>query len=408
MFSRILEVLNQSALIFKKSLLSWVYAAKINGIFFLNRITRKKNILFLIDYTGSIQYVIPVIQEILERDGHIDIFIVYGDKKVIRKLAYLQLPENHFFPNSFVKKIRFCDAFVSPTQWTDCPRDGFSICMFHGQPSKNITFLPELIQRFNGLFFIGPFQRVFFEVTFTPGWCQEHMIRTFDIGYPKSDNLYKNVYKKDEILHLLTLPQNRTTVLYAPSYEEGTSLREFGEEVIQELVQLDVNVLVKLHPASLSPEGDPSGTQNIDWVARLKKFECFENYRFLQTDIIDPYLVASDIMVTDVSSVAFEFMTLDRPIIYFDSPEFFERYLPGRFNFDPKSLKDNLFCNAGRQAGLIISTPEDLKSAISRSIANPSEFSIRRKEISEKLVYNPGHAAAAAADMVRKVIEGKI
>jgi len=395
--------LKRSGTLLMRSPVIIFYFIKLNTHLLFNKLTKRKNVIFDINYVGSIQYVIPVINEITRRDLKIAVFISYGDKKIIRALP--QLPANCFFPDFLIKYIEFCDIFISPTQWANCPKKGLKICMFHGQPSKNITFISDLIKNFDVLFFVGPLLNEFFELTFASQWRQSNKIRTYNVGYPKSDNLYNNIYTKSKVLRSLNLNEKKTTVIYAPSYEEGTSLREFGEDVIQQLVSLDINVLVKLHPVSLSPEGDPSGTKNIDWIGKLKKFEKFNNYRFLNTNLIDPYLIASDIMITDVSSVAFEFMGLDRPIIYFDSPKFYEKYLVDQFNLDPQSVKDNLFCNAGRHAGLIISTPEELKSAIFRSISNPFEFSSKRKEISKKLLYNPGNATIIAVDTIMDLMK---
>jgi hypothetical protein len=374
-------------------IIGFVIAQKINLEFSWEKIKGRKIVIFEINYSGHIQYVEPVIKELSHQSPELLIYIAYGNIEVINDISHLPVSRTRLFPSWASKFLIFQDAFISPTQWSRCPVMGIKICMFHGQPSKNTTFIPKLIKKFNYLFFISPLQRDFFKMQVSEKNDVSKRIITFDIGYPKSDDFFTGKYKRNSILQSLGLNQDKITVIYAPSYEEGTSLREFGEDIITTLAGMDINLLVKLHPASLSPEGDIEGTQGINWVERLKKFDSFPNYRFLNTKVIDPYLVASDIMVTDVSGVALEFMNLNRPIIYFDSPKFYDNFLVKIIGNEAKNARENVFCNAGRNAGLGIQFPEDLPRAVRRSIDNPQEFSKQREEIIKNLTFNKGHSS---------------
>src|SRR5256885_12232666 len=50
-----------------------------------------------------------------------------------------------------------------------------------------------------------------------------------------------------------------------------------------------------------------------DWPAAARKYEVSANIRNVVADDIDPLLAASDIMVTDISGAALEFLSLRRP-----------------------------------------------------------------------------------------------
>ena len=90
----------------------------------------------------------------------------------------------------------------------------------------------------------------------------------------------------------------------------------------------NINLIVKLHPISYCPEDGPNYefyTGGINWIERFKNLKHIKLQIFISSGSIDPYLSASDVMVTDLSSVALEFIMLDKPVIYIDCPEFLIR-----------------------------------------------------------------------------------
>ena len=113
-------------------------------------------------------------------------------------------------------------------------------------------------------------------------------------------------------------------------------------------------------------------------------------------------------MITDVSSVALEFIVLDKPVIYIDCPEYFKKTLEKVYsefgNSNPDYVKNDPKANAGRHVGLIVKDINELPEAIYRSINNPTEFSDKRKKLAEKLCYNPGNASNVAANRILDLI----
>jgi CDP-glycerol glycerophosphotransferase (TagB/SpsB family) len=173
-----------------------------------------------------------------------------------------------------------------------------------------------------------------------------------------------------------------------------------------------VNVIVKLHPISYcSPDGPNYQfyTGGVDWVKEFSEFESQENFRHVPVSNIDPLLAASDVMVTDVSSVALEFVMLDRPVIYIDCPEFFEKTLAKVYsNFGKTTaefVKNDPKANAGRHTGVVVERIEELQDAVKRCLNNPSELSAKRTELARQLSYNPGNAGEVAADTILKILK---
>ena len=139
------------------------------------------------------------------------------------------------------------------------------------------------------------------------------------IGYPKLDRLANGGWDGARIRTESGLDAHHPTVLYAPTYSMASSLHLAGEAIVSGLADAGFNVLVKLHDRSL--DADPKYTGSIDWRTRMRGIERPGRVRFVEGADASPWLAAADLMVTDHSSVGFEYFVLDRPLIVFDAPD---------------------------------------------------------------------------------------
>jgi CDP-glycerol glycerophosphotransferase len=96
-------------------------------------------------------------------------------------------------------------------------------------------------------------------------------------------------------------------------------------------------------------------------------------------------MFAADAMVTDHSSVGFEFMLLDRPIVVIDCPRLLEH---ARINRQKADLL--------RSAADVVGRAEDLERTVSAALASPDRHSDRRKAIASDLFYFAGSATSRA------------
>src|SRR5437762_12691248 len=110
-----------------------------------------------------------------------------------------------------------------------------------------------------------------------------------------------------------------TTVLYAPTWTRFSSLNAMGEDVVRGLVDAGYRVLVKLHENSLDRAFENSG--GVDWVARLGPILARGDGHFIRSADASPWLVAADVLITDHSSIGFEYLLLDRPVIRIAAPQ---------------------------------------------------------------------------------------
>jgi glycosyltransferase involved in cell wall biosynthesis len=207
------------------------------------------------------------------------------------------------------------------------------------------------------------------------------------IGYPKVDCLVDGSLDRSATLGRLGLSSSRPTVLYAPTWSPYSSLNTIGQDVIAALGTLGVNLIVKLHDRSY--DADPRGSGGIDWAGHLRAVCERSGAHLVQEPDASPLLHAADVLVTDHSSVGFEFMLLDRPIVVLDQPELITK---ARVNPDKVSML--------RRAAFVTASAEDVAATVRRAFDSPHAHGAERRAIATDLFYCPGTATHRAVQCI--------
>jgi hypothetical protein len=372
----------------------------------------KKVVILDIEELSFIPHFLPLYRALQKRTNKISYYIAThytGDKS----FDEFGINESKQFPVAMSRTLTNADAFISAHIYGVGSPESYRIHINHNQPVKYQSYQKRDFINFNAHFLTSPLHREQTEDTIKNYGLEDMNIELFDVGYSKSDALINGEYDRNKVLNELGLSPLKKTVLYAPSWDEGLSLRTFGKKIIAALLENEeTNVIVKLHPISYCAPDGPNYlfyTGGINWINELSEFESKENFRHVPMMNIDPMLSAADVMVTDVSSVALEFIILDKPVIYIDCPEFFEKTLSkvyGGFGETTAELvKNDPKANAGRHTGIVVEEIDELSSAVKRCLEKPEEFSQKRKELAKKLSYNPGSAGEVAADTIMKILK---
>lgn len=128
----------------------------------------------------------------------------------------------------------------------------------------------------------------------------------FEHGTPRNDVLFqRNVEKKNKVLDKLTISQEKKVLLYAPTFRKGDDSgvydldykqlsRVLGNKFGKEWV-----ILVKLHPHLISKSNQLVYNDNVIDVTAF--------------DDIQELLLASDVLISDYSSLIFDFAITKRP-----------------------------------------------------------------------------------------------
>lgn len=133
-----------------------------------------------------------------------------------------------------------------------------------------------------------------------------------EYGYPRNDILYNyDEDTLDEIKSRLNLPKDKKIILYAPTWRDDESY-DIGKvsfslkldlNLLKEYLSDEYIVLIRTHYFI---------SNNLD----LSKFRGFVFDVSKYDDIAELYLI-SDILITDYSSVFFDFANLKRPILFY-------------------------------------------------------------------------------------------
>jgi hypothetical protein len=212
------------------------------------------------------------------------------------------------------------------------------------------------------------------------------------VGYPKLDRLVSRAIDAGAVRASLGFDGSRPMALYAPTYSPASSLHLAGEAIIAALESAGFDVIVKLHDRSL--DSDPRYTAGIDWRRRLRPLEQPGRIRHVETADVSPLLAIADLMVTDHSSVGFEYLVLDRPLIVFNAPGLTEA---ARINPEKVALL--------RSAATVVQTVEDLGAAARHSRDVPQRLSPERHRVADAMFFKPGTATDRALMLVRQMLD---
>ena len=211
------------------------------------------------------------------------------------------------------------------------------------------------------------------------------------VGYPKADILVGESGNPRVAAAALGLDRSRPTAIFAPTFSPASALNHAGEEIVRTLLASGCNVIVKLHDRSLDP--DPRYNGGVNWRERLAAY-AGGNFLLAPGGDSTPYVLASDLMVTDHSSIGFEFCALDRPVIVFDAPRLVE---VARINPEKVALL--------RSAAAVASDTAGLAAAVVEALASPGRRSPERRRAAAEVFYRPGGATARALRLVYELLD---
>lgn len=211
-----------------------------------------------------------------------------------------------------------------------------------------------------------------------------------EIGYPRNDILTNknNEEDIDEIKTRLNIPKDKKIILYAPTWRDNEYYQKgeykFATEMDFDRMYKELGdeyaLIVKFHYLV---------KENIDW-SKYNNFviECDADW-----DIQELYLI-SDMMITDYSSVMFDYSILKRPMIF--------------FTYDLDDYKNNLrdfyFDMVEEVPGPICKTNDEMIDFIKNYTEESykSEYGEKYKKWSEK--FNPfddGNASKKIIELIR-------
>ncbi len=192
-----------------------------------------------------------------------------------------------------------------------------------------------------------------------------------DLGYPRNDLLLKKHTEQDLLFvnkEIYNLAKENTTIVYMPTHRESTPSIDQNinkplpldlEKLNEFMISINSFFILKLHP----------------FVSKLYKEQNYSNVIFFNPqDDIYPILKYSDILITDYSSIYYDFLLLDKPIIFFN------------YDYDEYCLNIDGFVYdyEDNTPGEKVETQEELTSIIKNIVLNSDKFHNNREDIKDK------------------------
>ena len=285
------------------------------------------------------------------------------------------------------------DAYLTADQlWVKLPRGSRRIQMFHGVAGKygHIYDAPQKSMRdWHRLFFINR-RRLQNHITSKAIDADSPAAKL--IGMPKLDCLVDGSFARNSLLRTLGLDPQKKSVLYAPTWSPYSSVNAMGKELITRLCEAGFGVIVKLHDRSRETQYIHSGGK--DWGKELAPILSQYGGHLATGSDACPYMAAADVLITDHSSVGFEYLLLDHPIIRIEMPE-----LIARTNIHQD------YVTMLADVSITVSAAKQAVEAVEKALASPQQQSPERKMIAQELFYQPGSATLRAMRELYDVIE---
>jgi len=253
-----------------------------------------------------------------------------------------------------------------------------SVQIFHGVSFKNLA-VREKALRFDYLCLPGRYHG---ELYRKEGLVRAGGSQCLLTGMPKTDGLV-GPFDRSALLRRYKLDEKLPTVLFAPTGEKHNALEVMGRPVIDAISRSGkFNLLIK-------PHDHPK--KAINWFEELAPFEGPRVRLVRDLDVV-PYLRVADALMTDASSVAFEYTLVDRPLIFLDTPRLFQQVEKRAPALDLQTY--------GRNIGVVVESPDAVVAQLERSLANPNEQRALRRAAAEHIFHGPGQAARRVAGVV--------
>ena len=209
--------------------------------------------------------------------------------------------------------------------------------------------------------------------------------KVLEKGYPRNDFLYN--FKEEDVKRIkqeLNIPDDKKVILYAPTWRDDqhqagvgyTYKTEVDFDMLQKNLEKDYVLLFRAHYL----------------VANSFEFDKYKGfiYNVSEVDDINELYIISDILVTDYSSVFFDYANLKRPMLFY------------MYDFD--KYKDDLrgfYIDLEELPGKITKTEADLIEAIKET--NNFEYNDKYKKFNEK--YNYLDDGQATKRVVEEIIK---
>ncbi len=296
-------------------------------------------ILFYISKKYSLPIIEPIVKY-LEETNHL--FAFFTSQKVMKQIP-ADLNRYKFLQNINETILFAPDLVIVPGNFVDFRIPGIKVQIFHGLGVEKPSHY-KIRHFFDVYCTSGPFVTEKYEKL----QKKKKYFLVKETGWSKVDHILH--YPATDLRGKFKIPKDKKVILFAPTHSRKMQSAERLLPIIPNIIKEDEFWLLKFH--------ELMNRDIIDGIKNSNQIRIITDYD------ITPYLHLADVLITDTSSVAYEFMILDKPIV----------------TFRTQSRKNK---------GIDINQSSQLREAINRSLLDPQEFKQNRinhlKEINPRI-----------------------
>lgn len=368
-----------------------------------DRMAGRTPLLFALTVWGHRQFIRPVMEALRKSGKKYSLYLILDQQEDLPKGNLLGV--TRWRVRSYRDYLPFGKRFAALLAADIAERHPVSSCplriyLGHGLPSKFIHYTPKKCSFYTHIFSLGPLDRQQWEESLSLLPPKDRAC-ILDVGFAKSDDFFLRKGQQKAVVTAFGLNPGKPTVLYAPAFNRGGALERFGTAVFDALAKMEnVNVIVKLHPVSYDRSAVAVHSQGVYWPEVVDSYKGPGFFHAGNIDVTN-CLIASDVMVTDVSGVALEFYLLDRPVVYLESPGYYRSI--GMEN----GGGDNCFVNVGRQAGVEVKDMPSMVAAIQDALDDPGRMAPKRHELARCLLFHQGKGTHNSVETLEMLLAGR-
>jgi len=255
--------------------------------------------------------------------------------------------------------------------------------LFHGMGSSHMVLRKGALDHYDSIFCVGPHQVR--EIRKTEQLYDLPAKNLIHAGYPLLDRMYSAHQSRGTSngAH----DKRQKTCLIAPSWAPDNIIGPCLETIALSLAESGFAVIIRPHPEQLKRQ--PETVQTL-----LASLQAVDNVTFELKPVSNDSLHTADVLITDWSSIAFEFaFGTERPVLFVDTPMKVNN--PEYEKLELVPLEIGLREQIGEVLGL--EELDRVVEVVTKLTMNPEE---QRQSISrarEDHVFNFGRAAPAIA-----------
>lgn len=260
--------------------------------------------------------------------------------------------------------------------------------VFHSLVSTHMIYRESAFDNYDSILCAGPHQLA--EIRRRENFKGLPEKKLVAAGYYRLERVFNN-YQKTRSSHKKS---SKKTVLIAPSWGEKNILELCGERLIQELLSLNYEVIVRPHPETIrrSPE-----------LIKLfvNKFGGNASFKLEFSITGDDSILRADILISDYSGIALEYaFGTERPVLFIDVPPKVKNAKFAELQIEPAEL-------ALRSKIGVVINPSDLnilKNSLDELLSKEELYSKCLRSLREKYVYNFGQSSIVSAGYLMNIV----